>query len=210
MKIEGKPIFVVYDPESLPIYYLQKLRDMTKKVGYPDLFLICYLGRPEMDKERYKQMGYDMVMYQRLDKELSPMLKQMGIIGKVIKHTKRRVNGLLKNMPPYAKDYSQIYHQLITSKEYDDDVVPILIPQWDHSPRSGRNGIIFYNSTPEYFMKHAEEAFKAVSDKPEAKQILFLKSWNEWGEGNYMEPDMSHGRGYIEALRQAKSLAEKK
>ncbi len=30
-----------------------------------------------------------------------------------------------------------------------------------------------------------------------------LKSWNEWGEGNYMEPDLTHGCGYIDALRQA-------
>jgi hypothetical protein len=30
-----------------------------------------------------------------------------------------------------------------------------------------------------------------------------LKSWNEWGEGNYMEPDLKYGKGYIKALRLA-------
>lgn len=33
------------------------------------------------------------------------------------------------------------------------------------------------------------------------RQIIFLKSWNEWGEGNYMEPDLKFGKGYIKALR---------
>ena len=33
--------------------------------------------------------------------------------------------------------------------------------------------------------------------------ILFLKSWNEWGEGNMMEPDLTYGRGFIDALRKA-------
>ena len=42
-----------------------------------------------------------------------------------------------------------------------------------------------------------------VKDKPEERRIIFLKSWNEWGEGNYMEPDRQYGRGYIEALRRA-------
>jgi len=42
-----------------------------------------------------------------------------------------------------------------------------------------------------------------IKNKPEDKQIIFLKSWNEWGEGNYMEPDLEFGHGYIDALRQA-------
>ena len=35
------------------------------------------------------------------------------------------------------------------------------------------------------------------------KQIIFLKSWNEWGEGNYMEPDQKYGHGYLDALKEA-------
>lgn len=33
------------------------------------------------------------------------------------------------------------------------------------------------------------------------KDFVFIKSWNEWGEGNYMEPDLKYGKGFIEALR---------
>jgi hypothetical protein len=46
---------------------------------------------------------------------------------------------------------------------------------------------------------------------PKQNRIVFLKSWNEWGEGNYMEPDEKYGKGYIEAMRKAldDSLANK-
>jgi len=47
------------------------------------------------------------------------------------------------------------------------------------------------------------DALDAVKDKPEEEQIIILKSWNEWGEGNYMEPDLKYGHGYIEALKKA-------
>ena len=84
----------------------------------------------------------------------------------------------------------------------DENVIPQIVPQWDHSPRGGRKTNIYINSTPEYFAKHVRMAMEAIKEKKEEHQILMLKSWNEWAEGNYMEPDMTHGRGYINALRQ--------
>lgn len=210
IKIGNKPVFIVYDPLNLPEYYLQKFQELAKADGFDGLFTVCYLGKPEYDKDLFINKGYDMVMYQRLDKELSRVLKKIGIFGKIVKHGKRYIHGFLHNLPPYAKDYSKVYKDFITEKEKSDDVAPMIIPQWDHSPRSGRNGIILYNSKPEYFYEHALMAIESVKDKPEDKQLIFLKSWNEWGEGNYMEPDITNGRGYIEALRRAVDRGNKK
>jgi hypothetical protein len=52
-------------------------------------------------------------------------------------------------------------------------------------------------------MSTVEEALSLVKEKHPEHQILFLKSWNEWGEGNYVEPDLKYGHGYIQALRSA-------
>ena len=40
-----------------------------------------------------------------------------------------------------------------------------------------------------------------IKDRNEEHKILFLQSWNEWGEGNYMEPDLKFGKEYIKTLR---------
>ena len=109
----------------------------------------------------------------------------------------------IKHLPPRMEDYSKVYGKLIQPIDSDNDVVPAILPQWDHSPRSGWNGQIFINATPEVFYKHVKEAMNAIKNKPENRHILFLKSWNEWGEGNMMEPDMTYGRGFIESLRKA-------
>lgn len=98
-------------------------------------------------------------------------------------------------------DYRKYYPLLITKENREENVIPSLIPQWDHTPRSGWNGSFFVNATPEYFYKHAVEALDAVKEKK--NKILFLKSWNEWGEGNFMEPDLTYGRGFINALHKA-------
>jgi len=86
--------------------------------------------------------------------------------------------------------------------EFDsnEDVYPAIYPNWDHSPRSGRNGFIIVDSTPDLFEKHVAQVLDEVKSKEPEHQIVFIKSWNEWGEGNYMEPDLKFGKGYLNAL----------
>jgi hypothetical protein len=63
------------------------------------------------------------------------------------------------------------------------------------------NGI-YINSTPEKFGKTIQEALKLIEHKQPEHKILFLKSWNEWAEGNYVEPDLKFGKGYIYTLKE--------
>jgi hypothetical protein len=44
---------------------------------------------------------------------------------------------------------------------------------------------------------HRERAHVPVEEK-----LVFLKSWNEWAEGNHLEPDLKFGRGYLEAIKE--------
>ena len=64
-------------------------------------------------------------------------------------------------------------------------------------------------SSPDLFKKHVITALEKVKGKKDEHQIIFLKSWNEWGEGNYVEPDLKFGHGYIDALSKALQIEEK-
>jgi len=79
-----------------------------------------------------------------------------------------------------------------------EEVVPTILPGWDHSPRSRMRAFVLHNSTPEAFKAHVQ-AIKNIVDKKH-NQLVMLKSWNEWGEGNYMEPDARWGKQYLEVL----------
>jgi hypothetical protein len=57
-------------------------------------------------------------------------------------------------------------------------------------------------SDPEKFRLHLRDVLKQVKNDPQERRIVFVKSWNEWAEGNYLEPDQEHGRGYLEVLKQ--------
>lgn len=87
------------------------------------------------------------------------------------------------------------------SEDLSDNIIPNLLPGFDHSPRSGKYGLILHGSTPQLFYKLCKRVLDLVSKKN--NKFIMLRSWNEWGEGNYMEPDIVYGKGYIEALRKA-------
>ena len=52
------------------------------------------------------------------------------------------------------------------------------------------------------FKKNVEDALDIVKNKNSEHKIVFLRSWNEWAEGNYMEPDLKFGHGYLDALKE--------
>lgn len=204
IKVDGKPLFYIFAPDDLPDSYIVWFKEWIKDAGFPGIYLVANISKIFHAKERYLSRGFDAVTYQR---QLSGVKKngisKPNIIYRGMHKALRIIKGWLKHRPPYMEKYKKASQSFCTEMEKQTDVIPTIMPQWDHSPRSGWNGIMLVDAKPEYFKEIAKQAISAVSRKPEQRQLIFLKSWNEWGEGNYMEPDITHGRGYINALKEA-------
>ncbi len=63
------------------------------------------------------------------------------------------------------------------------------------------SGVVYDHATPELFRIQLEYAVRALHHRPHQKRIIFVKSWNEWAEGNYVEPEKRYGRQYLEAIK---------
>ena len=87
--------------------------------------------------------------------------------------------------------------------EFDslENVAPQLIPNWDNTPRALKRGLVYTHNNPSIWGKVAQTVLSGVTNKK--NKLVFLKSWNEWAEGNYMEPDLKYGKGFITELRNA-------
>lgn len=204
VKIDGKPFFYIFDPVSIPEEYIRFINSRAIEIGFNDgLFLVANVASTcPLTKQQLLDKGFNAVNYQRLGGlSQQKVMKQNAQLVK-IKNLCKKLFSLINRKPPFAKDYNS-YRNILIDKDEDkcEDVIPSLVPQWDHTPRSGWNGTLFTNATPEVFAKHVIDALEVIKDKPANRQILMLKSWNEWGEGNFMEPDLTYGRGFIEALK---------
>ena len=106
---------------------------------------------------------------------------------------------------PFVIPYKKAIKNVVHEKDFTENVYATMMPNWDHTPRSLDGGSVLHNATPELFKEHAKDIIRTAKDKKEENRIVFLKSWNEWGEGNYMEPDLKYGKGFIKALKEALS-----
>lgn len=201
IKIDSKPLFYIFDPLILPEEYILWFREWAKEAGLPDIFFVANIVKVYDKADEFLKKGYDAVTYQRLGSSSKFLNDNFGKFGSKLNTLLKRTKNLLTHRPPRMENYAKASRDFITPFEEKENIIPTILPQWDHTPRSGWNGSFLVNSTPELFKELVKRSFDSIKNKTPQKQIVFLKSWNEWGEGNYMEPDLTNGRGYIDALK---------
>lgn len=65
--------------------------------------------------------------------------------------------------------------------------------------RHGNRGTYLENFTNETFSNHLDNVFQhAISQKVD---FLAIKSWNEWAEGNVLEPDSEFGYSLLNLVK---------
>ena len=193
MKVDGRLLFGVFEPGDIP--------DMTEMVsiwnrlaeenGLPG-FLFFSFAQGAAALEAAHRAGFDRVVYDALFDAVYTHHTRKG------QRIKARLESLLHLPSPV--DY-HFYTQVALEKfKYFPDTVPCVDPNFDHSPRSGVKGTILHNSTPERWGAFYRTVSELVDTRQGGDGLLFIKAWNEWGEGNYLEPDLRYGDAYLKEM----------
>jgi hypothetical protein len=77
---------------------------------------------------------------------------------------------------------------------------------WDNTARRGEKGIVMKDNHPDYFEKELRRVTEKLSKSNTKSQILFINAWNEWAEGNKLEPDVKMGKQHLEVVRRIKEI----
>lgn len=215
--VNGKPVFVVYHPWDIPDTHLfidtwQKLANenglpgihfvamspsTTSHEKQPDGSIKVVLPDLNSSAEVYNRvldLGFDAV--NSFGKRRGELLSK----GKWITYSREILlrmglnTKLLYNYPKTVKFF-------FAPEDKWDNVYPTVMPGYDRTARIGNGEGIFINNTPQNFKQHMLDAIDIVKDKPSQQQIIFINAWNEWAEGCYLEPDLTYGHGFLDAIR---------
>jgi hypothetical protein len=196
IKVDNKPVFVIYKPlaSNQVNLFIKTWQKLALENGLEGIYFIGQKNFLENNLDEFWDVGVDAVNTIRLNNYI---VKHRTIFQKVYTKFRKIFNGV-----PLVYPY-EIVSKYFLKPEEDilENVFPSIVPNWDHTPRSGKEGFVMHKSTPELFEKHATEVVNLVSNKKPENKIIFIKSWNEWAEGNYMEPDLKWGKRYLESLR---------
>lgn len=196
IRVDGRLLFIIYKPMKNPgIADMMRIwKELAQKEGLGDFYFVADDSCAQ-HREELMAFGYDAIYNNntfRIYLRRPLALRTITIVSRWILHI------------PEVVPYRKAAEYMIMDEDSEEDVIPVVTPNWDHSPRSGSKTIMYRDCEPRYFKQVVKRAIQAIKGKSPEKQLVFIKSWNEWGEGNHMEPDVKYGRGYLEALKAAR------
>ena len=201
MRVDGKPIFVIFDPKDMPdtAGFAAQWRSMARKNGFPDLYLVAI----SYDYENPILDPFDAIT------PLTPQdgFHRLSLMQKlrnrlVSRNFGSRFNKLFGSAirRPLRYSYKKYVERALNDLPDDPRFVPCVLPNWDNTPRSTHRGLVLEGSTPELFGAYLHKALQIVKQRPASQKIIFVKAWNEWAEGNHLEPDLRNGKSYLAAI----------
>lgn len=210
IKVDNKPMFHIYRINDIPDLdvFTNTFNTLALQEGFDGVYLVATVNsNPDSllkNDAVYGQVGLDVFLKMRYGKK-NQFLKET-LFGKVENRLRKAVSdtkqiGVRKK--PLVYDYADGVSHLnikFPNKKY----ISCVFPNWDNSARSGKKSLIFKNSDPKAWQKHLQIAVDELKENPENPPFVVIKSWNEWAEGNHLEPDKKFGRQWLEAVKAVK------
>ena len=200
IKVDGKPLYLIYRPKDIPELdkVVELWRELAKQAGLPGLYLVGVKHGKQWNPEKY---GFDAALLQELPYKV-PRIPW--------KYPVRKLSQLLNGCQLSIYSYEEAIDFFNRSRQTDYLEFPCAIPNWDNTPRSALNGLVLHGSTPDLFRRHFRDTLHKVADVSPEQRFVFLKSWNEWAEGNHLEPDLLFGNAYLKVIKEELEATKKK
>ncbi|WP_288355863.1 glycoside hydrolase family 99-like domain-containing protein [uncultured Cycloclasticus sp.] len=216
IKVDGKPVFCIYNPNKIPEVseMLGYWRTLAIDNGLKGLFFVhqkaheydeggClkefdaeFLFEPNeaANSSQFHEGGHSLMKkfarflyYKTLNENLKHRLKEAKV----------------KYFPALSiRDYDKVWEIAISKRSSHVDVTfPGAFPDWDNTPRYKKNAIVYKGASPERFEYWLRKLVETMPARNLPENFIFINAWNEWAEGAYLEPDDSNEYGYLEAIK---------
>jgi len=197
IRINGKPLFLVYRTSALPqpARTAKIWRSIAHDHGLGDLYLVSVESKEEEINTPHS-FGFDAAV------EFQPCWPMLGMLPSQAPSLRERIKGIIKNESPGKKihrviDYGKVCQAALARPAPPYPRFPCVTPSWDNTARRRWGGIILQDATPERYGQWLRQTVERLPDYGLPEPIVFINAWNEWAEGNHLEPDQRWGTRYL-------------
>ena len=189
IKIDNKPVIMVYRPSVIPNFkkLVLKWKEYAEKCGIGPIYVIA--TRNITDKTP------DYIDVVDAENDFAP-----HGLGSFDKSATFIDSPYVFNYRKVVEDSEPIYRKFTPPKPFYYSCTM----GWDNSARKSKDYAIYYN----YSLKSFYDWLRIVVEETrrrnkEENRYLFINAWNEWAEGTYLEPDQKYGYANINTLSKA-------
>jgi lipopolysaccharide biosynthesis protein len=193
IKIKGKPFFLFFNCHIIPDLKktIEVWREEVKKQGFEDI----YLGGVRTSQGHLQDadaLGLDVVI------EWQPDWQNLWTSPSFFDRLKHKLGiGQTYQKLQYAEVVDRMSKKPISKNKHFE----CIMPGWDNSARRKQNAFILDNSTPEKYAEWLENVCERATVYSDEENYVFINAWNEWAEGNHLEPDQKWGKAYLEKTK---------
>ena len=213
IRVEGKPVFVVYRPQRIKKIdrMLAYWRELALKEGLPGLFFVAQKQYEFPNRECLSSFD-GVFQFQPFEAAFDPEFGVRSIRNtpwfKIVRALPESVQNMLRGLrhllirerTPY--DYDTVWEHVVRIRpEQGLATFPGAFIDWDNTARYKKRATIYRGGSPERFKKRLRELVSTMPERGLPENFIFLNAWNEWAEGAYLEPDERYGYQYLEAVR---------
>lgn len=190
IKIDGRPLLVVYRPALLPDMKktVERWRRICREEGVGEIYLT---GMRSFELINPFMYGLDAAI----------QFPPLNVPAHNLKaYSELEVQKIFSGSILSMKQASNHY----VKEEVSFPLIRSVCPSWDNTARRMERAASWIGATPTAYYKWLREAIKKTRNSfKERERIIFINAWNEWGEGCHLEPDQKFGYAWLNATRAA-------
>ncbi len=198
IKVDGRPLFLIYKPFDLPDprKTISVFEEVCKAHGVDKPYFVASNSH-NMDIDP-RTMGFDhAIHFQTRHHVLSQFMNDGPTLKKFLRNLSKGI------LSPSLKVYDyKDYKARIRKLNFSYEGFPCVMVGFDNTARRGDKAIIITNQNVEDFKTSLLDAVHDVKDFQPEEKLIFINAWNEWAEGNHLEPDLKDGLSYLQAVKE--------
>lgn len=200
IRIGNKPVIAIYRTPKIPdlTEMLHIWREEAMQEGM-ELYICRFESFGEYG-EKYLSEGLDAAVdFQPLGHSMDLFQKRpRRIVSRIFNMINARLFG---GFFPTIINYKKYVNYMKTLNMPDYKCFPCVTPRWDNSPRRKRRIFMFVGDTPQWYGVWLRSVLRRFKPYSEEENLVFINAWNEWAEGNHLEPDTKWGMDYLKVTK---------